>query len=300
MVDSNDDLTVAARVKQWEIFAPDWDYLRQYSTLQLGSLCALSVGLHPAFAVPSWVFLIAKPHFSGEDPDELHLLYDDPEADEAAADAKVAEAMAAEAAAEARAAEGMPPKVAEAAAKAADTARATKASATKARVAKARVGAERAALLGDFLRRVEIAAAELAPRGTLPIADGPADGERTVVRVTDFVSWADRRGWSLPPEFPRGSVEATDEKPVTQEGLQTGGAKWPWGNHETELLRQLEAAAKRYWANYDPSEIDTARTNNEVTEWLMARNVSKRTAEIMAQILRLDGLRTGPRKGPRK
>lgn len=220
-MDNNDDLTIAARAKGWEIFAPDWDYLRQYSTLQLASLCALSVGLHPAFADPSWVFNVAMPHFSGTDSDELHPLEDAAE------------------------------------------------------------GAKRAALLDDFLRRVHIAAAELVPRGTLPIANGAADGERTVVRVADFASWADGKGWNLRPEFPRS---------------QAGGAKWPWGNHETKLLQKLAAAADRFWKLYDPTDNTTAPTNQQVIEWLKQQGVAERTAEIMAQILRPDGLPTGPRR----
>lgn len=235
-MDNNDDLTIAARVKGWEIFAPDWDYLRQYSTLQLGSLCALSVGLHPAFADPSWVFNVAMPHFSGTDSDELHLLEDAAE------------------------------------------------------------GAKRAALLDDFLRRAHIAAAELVPRGTLPIADGAADGERTVVRVADFASWADGKGWSLHPEFPRSQADAVSGYPVTPEGVYDGSAKWPWGNHETKLLRKLAAAAAKYWTNRDPTDNTTAPTNQVVTTWLKEQGVAARVAEIMAQILRPDGLPTGPRK----
>lgn len=233
MMDNNDDLTIAARVKDWEIFAPDWNYLRQYSTLQLASLCALSVGLHPAFADPSWVFNVAMPHFSGTDSDELHPLEDAAE------------------------------------------------------------GAKRAALLDDFLRRAQIAAAELVPRGTLPIADGAADGERTVVRVADFASWAIGKGWNLHPEFPKPDAASY---PVAPEGLTDGGAKWPWGNHETDLLRKLAAAAAAFWTNYDPTDKTTAPTNQQVSDWLQTKGVSKPTAGAMATILRADGLPTGRRK----
>lgn len=232
-MDNNDNLTVAARVKGWEIFAPDWDYLRQYSTLQLGSLCALSVGLHPAFADPSWVFNVAMPHFSGTDSDELHPLEDAAE------------------------------------------------------------GTKRAALLDDFLRRAHIAAAELVPRGTLKIADGAADGERTVVRVADFASWADGKGWNLHPEFPKPDAASY---PVAPEGLTDGCAKWPWGDHETELLRKLADAAAKFWTNHDPADNTTAPTNQVVTTWLKEQGVAERVAQIMAQILRPDGLPTGPRK----
>jgi hypothetical protein len=236
MMDNNDELTIAARVKGWDIFVPNWDYLRQYPALQIASLCALSVGLHPAFASPGWVFNIAMPHFSGTDPDECCPLEDAAE------------------------------------------------------------GAKWAALLDDFLRRVHIAVGNLVPRGTLPIADGAVDGERTVVKVADFATWADGMGWNLPPEFPRTQADAV-VYPVASEGLQTGGAKWPWGNHETELLRKLAAAAERYYGvNFDPMEKeDSAPKSADVTAWLKEKGVADRVAEVMAQILRPDGLRTGPR-----
>lgn len=231
MMDNNDELTIAARTKGWEIFAPDWDYLRQYPALQLASLCALSVGLHPAFASPGWVFNLAMPHFTGTDPDEYCPLE--------------------------------------------DAAEATK----------------RAALLDDFLRRVQIAVGNLVPRGTLPITDGAADGEQTVVKVADFVAWAGGMGWNLPDE-----MKCMGPYPEAEEGLQDGGAGWPWGNHETELLRKLAAAAAKFWTNYDPTDNTTAPTNQAVAAWLKRQGVSERVAEIMAQILRPDGLPTGPRK----
>ena len=74
--------------------------------------------------------------------------------------------------------------------------------------------------------------------------------------------------------------------------------RWPWGNHHTELLGHLEAAARRYWAeNYDPSDATTAPINATVSEWLqMDRKVSKTMADSIASMLRPDRLPTGPRK----
>mgnify|MGYP006290836693 CR=1 FL=1 len=79
--------------------------------------------------------------------------------------------------------------------------------------------------------------------------------------------------------------------------MQPAG-RWPWGDHETELLRDLAAAASRFWgANYDPDEPDSADTNETVSEWLQAeRRVSKRNADAIARILRPDHLPNGPRK----
>lgn len=72
-------------------------------------------------------------------------------------------------------------------------------------------------------------------------------------------------------------------------------AAWPWGMHETELLGHLRAAGKHWWSNYDPDDPSTAPTNERVIKWLKHRNVSARTAESMATILRADGLRSGRR-----
>ena len=71
---------------------------------------------------------------------------------------------------------------------------------------------------------------------------------------------------------------------------------WPWGTHETKLLRELAAAAERFWMLYDSTDATTAPTNETVSKWLEDRGVSNRTAETMASILRPDGLRPGPRK----
>lgn len=84
---------------------------------------------------------------------------------------------------------------------------------------------------------------------------------------------------------------------TTQESIPAPLNRWPWGNHHTEALGHLEAAALRFWVNHDPTEPSTAPTNKEVVAWLQTeRKVSKTLAEAMASILRLDGLPTGPRK----
>ncbi len=78
--------------------------------------------------------------------------------------------------------------------------------------------------------------------------------------------------------------------------IETAG-RWPWGGHETELLRHLAAAAERFWVNYDPSDPSTAETNETVAEWLRTeRKLAKQNSEAIARILRADGLPKGPRK----
>lgn len=82
----------------------------------------------------------------------------------------------------------------------------------------------------------------------------------------------------------------------TPDQASSGGlATWPWGTHETALLRHLAAAAKRFWVNHDPSDLGTAPTNAAVVDWLRERGVAQRTAEVIATLLRADGLPTGPR-----
>ena len=84
------------------------------------------------------------------------------------------------------------------------------------------------------------------------------------------------------------------DRPARNESLPKA---WPWGNHHTENLGHLAAAAKKWWVNYEPSDPSTAPTNETVVEWLKTdRNVSGKMAEAIASMLRLDGLRTGPRK----
>lgn len=73
--------------------------------------------------------------------------------------------------------------------------------------------------------------------------------------------------------------------------------RWPWGEHHTEALGHLDAAAKRFWVNVDPTDNTTAPTNKEVSEWLQSdRGVSRSMADAMASILRPDDLPTGPRR----
>lgn len=72
--------------------------------------------------------------------------------------------------------------------------------------------------------------------------------------------------------------------------------KWPWGAHHTEQLGHLEAAAQKWWRNYDPGETDTAPTNDMVEDWLInERGVTRNKAKAIASILRADGLPPGRR-----
>ena len=73
--------------------------------------------------------------------------------------------------------------------------------------------------------------------------------------------------------------------------------RWPWGLHHTESLGHLDAAARKWWVLYDPSDLTTAPTNEMVSEWLQTeRNISRDKARAIASMLRPDGLPTGPRR----
>ena len=80
--------------------------------------------------------------------------------------------------------------------------------------------------------------------------------------------------------------------------------RWPWGNHHTELLGHLEAAASEFWLSYNPENARaTAPKNKTVIAWLVARRIpgqkkeiSSQMANAIASMLRPDDLPTGPRK----
>lgn len=74
-------------------------------------------------------------------------------------------------------------------------------------------------------------------------------------------------------------------------------SEWPWGDHETELLRHLAAAAHNFWSTYDPMDKSTAPKSADVKEWLMnERGLSRNNAEAIARMLRPSDVPTGPRK----
>jgi len=88
-----------------------------------------------------------------------------------------------------------------------------------------------------------------------------------------------------------------ESAPPPKNNEPSRGKAWPWGRHETESLRHLEAAAKRFWTLYEPGDPSTAPTNEMVSDWLQdERKVSKDKAKAIASILRADGLPTGPRR----
>jgi hypothetical protein len=125
-----------------------------------------------------------------------------------------------------------------------------------------------------------------------------------------FLAWAQPVFESLPPEL----LEQVNYTAPTEADLQRLAARitalesdlrnkaeaaqhlWPWGPHETDLLRKLAAAASKFWMRYDPADATTAPTNDQVASWLEKKGLSKNIAAAMATILRADGIAPGPRK----
>lgn len=131
-----------------------------------------------------------------------------------------------------------------------------------------------------------MAKGSIGANGILKLISRSDEGlEESEVKLSNFATWLKSIQHKLPAQFPWLS------EPITLSNMD-----WPWGRHETDLLRKLAAAAQRFWSNYDPADPTTAPTNQQVIDWLKGQGVSERTAEIMATILRADGLPTGPRK----
>jgi hypothetical protein len=114
-------------------------------------------------------------------------------------------------------------------------------------------------------------------------------GVGTGVKLTEFRTWGESlpAPFTFPDEFPKAARSEPAAAPAS---------RWPWGEHETELLRKLAAAAERFWKRYDPSDATTAPTNETIVAWLKEQGVADRNAQVMATILRADGLPTGPRR----
>ena len=100
-----------------------------------------------------------------------------------------------------------------------------------------------------------------------------------------WVRWAQSKSLSLPKPL-EDFLRARDEALLAA----------PPNDHNTNLLRKLTGAARHFWELYDPDDPTTAPTNKQVSNWLQEQGVAKRVAEVMAQILRADGLPRGPRR----
>lgn len=113
----------------------------------------------------------------------------------------------------------------------------------------------------------------------------PGNLEESEVDMDNFAAWLQSTPYSVPEGFP-----------WVPEKLDLNSLHWPWGQYNTVLLRNLAAAAEKFWKNYDPTDPSTAPTNKQVSDWLQKQGVSKRGSIAIATILRADKLPPGRRK----
>jgi hypothetical protein len=131
-----------------------------------------------------------------------------------------------------------------------------------------------------------MAKSSIGANGILKLVSKSAEGlEESEVTFSNFSTWLKSIKHQPPTEF-HWQTEA-----ITFRNLD-----WPWGRHETDLLRKLAEATHKFWGNYDPRDNSTAPTNQQVSDWLKSQGVADRTAEVIATIIRVEGLPTGPRK----
>lgn len=111
----------------------------------------------------------------------------------------------------------------------------------------------------------------------------------------DIQHWIDVNKFPSKYEFEKKSASIPDEILAKEECISS---RWPWGNHHTELLGHLDAAAREFWIDYDPERAKTTAPKSEsVIDWLKKnRKVSNTMAKAIATMLRPDDLPTGPRK----
>ncbi|MFC4307606.1 hypothetical protein ACFPN2_00795 [Steroidobacter flavus] len=155
---------------------------------------------------------------------------------------------------------------------------------------------------GEFLRWVERTKLVTIPHRLV------AALEERGIQLTDWKDVADSQGATLSQcmatidqlaetiNSQKAAIKTLNEERDKLVLQASSSGPWPWGNHETPLLKQLVAAAEKFWRLYDPSDPSTAPTNTQVKSWLLERNVPDRVAEVFAQALRPPDLPPGPRR----
>ena len=95
---------------------------------------------------------------------------------------------------------------------------------------------------------------------------------RLLEQQTDWL--IDATNWNVNRLKTAQSGEADTGSSIDENGISD--SRWPWGPHHTETLGHLEAAARKWWVLYDPSDLTTAPTNEMVSDWLQTeRGISK-------------------------
>lgn len=132
-----------------------------------------------------------------------------------------------------------------------------------------------------------------AERGTIQRRWIKQDGQKVrIVFMEECFRLATTLSFSISPDY----TSRFNRAKAAERELTNSLGNWPWGTHETPLLRKLAEAASKFWSLYDPNDPSSAPTNSQVENWLTSKGVSQKIAEVMATILRAEGLRRGPRK----
>lgn len=145
----------------------------------------------------------------------------------------------------------------------------------------------------EFKDRLFVATRNLDVAPELKLISENKHPEYSEVSLSGFAAWARSVKWKVPIKLTQLGKRWTNPGEMTE---VVPAKKWPWGDHETKLLQHLHYAAHNFWTTYDPDNPSTAPTNKAVEDYLKERGVATRVAQIMAQILRADDLKTGPRK----
>lgn len=121
--------------------------------------------------------------------------------------------------------------------------------------------------------------------GYKQVVDRGSVGSVPLVGLGEFKTWFEQLfREKLPNEWPSPAIEADSHE-----------QDWPWGPHQTKLLLDLDAAARRFWTAYQPGKPSTAPKSNEVEQWLTSeRGVRQKWALAIAKILRADDMPSGP------
>ena len=139
----------------------------------------------------------------------------------------------------------------------------------------------------EFLDRLVVAERNLDHALRDAVLEQEDDDRWSFISLARFAVWA-RDIWPLPEQLEQMALRL--ERRAVPQG------KWPWGDHETKLLRHLASAAHQFWSTYDPDMPSTAPINNDVKNWLVAQEVPVRVAEVIAQMLRPEDLPSGRRR----
>lgn len=149
-----------------------------------------------------------------------------------------------------------------------------------------------------YQQRIDLACAHVRNE-TLECFERKDSVSQSDVRLPVYAAWAESlgAGHELPPQFPRSDVLP---KASGVEQSNQVKYKWPWGNHDSKLLRDLAMAGEQWrlvadGGSFDPQDSSTAPKNDFMIQWLIEQGVRKENAKLITRIVHANGLPAGPR-----